>query len=58
MLSLWNCVQSAGEGAVTELETLSDVCACADVLAVASISHNGAIVSNKPTILTEAVCFL
>jgi len=39
-------------------ETLPDVCAYADELAVASISHSGAIASIKPAILKEAVCFL
>src|ERR1700722_12906224 len=33
-------------------------CACADVLAAASNSHSGAIVSIKPAMLKEAVCFL
>src|SRR5882672_789465 len=50
ILSLWNSVQSAGEGL--------EVCACADVLAAASISHSGAIARIKLTILKEAVCFL
>ena len=48
MLSLMNCVQSAGEGAgvvvALAFETLSGVCAAgADVLVAASISHSGAI---------------
>jgi hypothetical protein len=39
-------------------ETLSGVCAYAEVLAAASISHSGAIASIKPAMLKEAVCFL
>jgi hypothetical protein len=39
-------------------ETLSDVCAYAEVLAAARISHSGAMASIKLTILKEAVCFL
>ena len=39
-------------------ETSSDVCAYAEVLAAASISHSGAMASIEPAILKEAVCFL
>src|SRR5215471_4473902 len=55
MLSLRNWVQSAGEdvAAALELETSSDVCARADVLAVASVSHSGVIASIEPAILDE-----
>ena len=62
MLSRWNSVQSAGEGAgvvvALAFETSSDVCAHAEVLAAASISHSGAMASIEPAILKEAVCFL
>jgi len=60
MLSRWNSVQSPGEDAAAaiELEASSEVCVFADVVAVASISQNGAIATIKPEILKDAICFL
>jgi hypothetical protein len=46
MLSRTNWVQSPGDEdvlVVADLETSSALCACADVLAVASISHSEAV---------------
>jgi hypothetical protein len=45
MLSLWNWVQSAGEGL--------ELCAFA-----ASVNHSGAIANIKPAIENDVVCFL
>jgi hypothetical protein len=55
----WNSVQSPGEdGAVLVAAAVLDICAYAEVLAAASISHSGAMASIQPTILKEAVCSL
>jgi hypothetical protein len=56
MLSRTNWVQSPGDEdvlVVADLETSSALCACADVLAVASISHSEAVTKIKSKILKE-----